>query len=274
MSNLAVRVLFSVIAIPFFMFLLYWNGYSRLGLLAFLSVGGAWEYGRMTGAKLGDTGWGMISPILVLGLLALDFLQASSWLPLYLAGALCLIIARAFVRSQIENIIVVIGLQVFGVLYLGIWFGLGTKPLLGSIFSTGFSDVLPFLLTAVLMWAGDTGAYFTGKSLGKHKLAPIISPKKTWEGAIGGFVLTTIIAVLFGPQVYGLSVPAVIFLGLLLSITGPMGDLLMSSVKRYAAFKDSSQIFPGHGGILDRFDSLMLSAPIAALYINAIQSYQ
>ena len=112
------------------------------------------------------------------------------------------------------------------------------------------------------IWAADVGAYFTGKRFGKTKLSPTVSPGKTWEGLIGGLIL---VALIFVPLIfiYIDSDAALLVLITVLFTAGisVFGDLFESKIKRFAGFKDSSQILPGHGGVLDRIDSLLAGAP-------------
>jgi phosphatidate cytidylyltransferase len=120
-----------------------------------------------------------------------------------------------------------------------------------------------FLLCAIV-WSGDTGAYFAGRGLGKHKLAPRMSPNKTWEGAIGG-VIASILGALLIMNWYGegfLSWSLVISMAIFGGIFGQLGDLTESTFKRFAGVKDSGKMLPGHGGFLDRVDGLLFSAPI------------
>lgn len=126
------------------------------------------------------------------------------------------------------------------------------------------------LLMMFIIWGADTGAYFTGKTIGKHKLAPLASPGKTWEGAIGGVVVSILVSWgiirLFGIQIdIGIGYIA---LALMTIIASVVGDLLESIFKRQAGVKDSGRIFPGHGGVLDRLDSLFSAAPIFVLGIQ------
>lgn len=116
----------------------------------------------------------------------------------------------------------------------------------------------------VLMWTNDTGAYMAGRTFGRHKLAPLISPGKTWEGFAGGAVLT--LAVGCGLQWSG-GFEGGILCAVLVSLLGPPGDLAESWLKRKAGIKDSGHILPGHGGVLDRFDSHFFAAPIAAFVL-------
>ena len=118
----------------------------------------------------------------------------------------------------------------------------------------------------LIVWLTDSGAYLIGRKIGKNKLAPRISPNKTWEGSIGGMVAATIILAVY---VYCLPVGdgfiTMIILTLILSIMGQLGDLIESSLKRYYGVKDSGKILPGHGGILDRFDSMLIVMPMLHL---------
>lgn len=129
--------------------------------------------------------------------------------------------------------------------------------------------VLALLLTFICAWITDTGAYFSGRFLGKHKLIPKVSPKKTVEGAIGGTILC-IIAVLIYVHVLGLvksdSIVYTIVFALITSVLSQFGDLVASSIKRDCEIKDFGNLLPGHGGLTDRFDSVMFIAPIV-LYL-------
>lgn len=125
-------------------------------------------------------------------------------------------------------------------------------------------------LILVVTWLGDTGAYFAGRALGKTKLFERVSPKKTWEGAIGGAVA----AVIGACVVKSIGLPELpwvhaIVLGLLLDVSGVLGDLTESLLKRSFGVKDSGWIMPGHGGVLDRIDSVIFSAPVAWIYVTA-----
>jgi len=122
------------------------------------------------------------------------------------------------------------------------------------------------LFTLVLVWAGDVLAYFVGKSLGRVPMAPALSPKKTWEGALGN-VFASMIAAVFFARWMQIDVITLVIIAAAANIAGQAGDLIESAYKRGAAVKDSGVILPGHGGMLDRIDSLILAAPVAwALY--------
>lgn len=116
-------------------------------------------------------------------------------------------------------------------------------------------------------WASDTLAYFVGRSLGRRKIAPVLSPKKTLEGALGGLVGSVLIGGLFAFIYPFLPLAKMLLLGLLTGVAAQVGDLLESAFKRQAGIKDSSKLIPGHGGILDRFDSAMFTAPLVYYFV-------
>ncbi|WP_163530617.1 phosphatidate cytidylyltransferase [Halobacillus ihumii] len=126
---------------------------------------------------------------------------------------------------------------------------------------------LQFIFYALfVVWATDTGAYIFGRLFGKHKLWPQISPKKTIEGSVGGVVLACIVAYIFHMiEPFTHSLFTVLLVTILISIAGQIGDLVESALKRHYAVKDSGKILPGHGGVLDRFDSLIFMLPILHL---------
>ncbi|RQD75820.1 MAG: phosphatidate cytidylyltransferase [Candidatus Syntrophonatronum acetioxidans] len=126
------------------------------------------------------------------------------------------------------------------------------------------------MLLFVSIWINDTAAFFTGSYLGKNKLLPRISPNKTVEGSIGG-VLATSLFVLIVRGYLDLGLFTALMLGFLISLSGQLGDLLESALKRHLELKDSGEIIPGHGGILDRFDSILLSAPLFYFYIKFLK---
>jgi phosphatidate cytidylyltransferase len=127
---------------------------------------------------------------------------------------------------------------------------------------------LLLLMVMALVWIADIGAYFFGRAFGRHKLAPAISPGKTWEGAVGGGIAVLFIGLLVSqvfPVISGVSAWLLVPFLLLLTLFSIAGDLFESLIKRQAGLKDSSQLLPGHGGILDRIDSQTSTLPLAAL---------
>lgn len=132
----------------------------------------------------------------------------------------------------------------------------------------------PVLVLAVFifLWASDTGAYCVGMLIGKHRLFERISPKKSWEGSIGGAIVTVAVAVLLGNYFDFMSLWTWIGMSLVVVVFGTWGDLVESLLKRQLGVKDSGHILPGHGGILDRFDSSMLAVPAVIIYLFMIQT--
>lgn len=141
----------------------------------------------------------------------------------------------------------------------------GLEPLI-KMNGVGFSPGIPvgFFL---LLWTNDTGAYLVGSAIGKHRLFERISPKKSWEGFIGGLLLTLLVARLIGGWLGVADTTGWMIIAVIISIAGTAGDLLESMLKRSLGLKDSGTILPGHGGFLDRFDSVVVSFPLVYLYI-------
>ena len=146
----------------------------------------------------------------------------------------------------------------------------------------GYDAIFFILLILCFAWGGDTCAYFAGRAFGKHKLCPVVSPKKTVEGAVGGVlgsmaagcVLTLVYSLLSAKynvisiQVQPKHYLVLLGMGAVASVLGILGDLFASSVKRQVGIKDYGTIFPGHGGILDRFDSVMFIAPFVSIAVR------
>lgn len=181
-------------------------------------------------------------------------------LALFIIGVL---ISQAF-RFQVDfsKMLTGIGVTILGVLYVAFLGGFLVSTRIGFEGHPYLSTHLLGYFFLVLM-GSDTGAYFTGRALGKHKLAPKMSPGKTWEGLIGGIVAAAAFAALatywFFPELpYQYSIP----LGIVMAVVGVLGDLAESAMKRGANAKDAASVLPGHGGFLDRLDSLLLNAPI------------
>tara|TARA_R110000796_G_scaffold41772_2_gene103382 strand:+ start:46104 stop:46919 length:816 start_codon:yes stop_codon:yes gene_type:complete len=120
----------------------------------------------------------------------------------------------------------------------------------------------------ILIWVNDSFAYLVGKTMGKNKLFPTVSPKKTWEGTIGGLLFALVAAYFMSKYETNISLIKWLILALVIVISGNLGDLLESKFKRAAGVKDSGAILPGHGGMLDRLDSLIFAAPFAYLTLN------
>jgi phosphatidate cytidylyltransferase len=185
--------------------------------------------------------------------------------PTLLATLVGIITVPLLSRSPLEQSLRDGALTLFGVLYLGLTLG----PLSMTRLLPLGEWLIFFLL--VVTWASDTGAYVVGTLYGRHCLAPTISPKKTVEGLVGGLIGAIMVAYAarwwFLPELSGLDC---LVLATLLTITGLWGDLTESAMKRSVGIKDSGGILPGHGGMLDRLDSLLFSAPAFYYYITMV----
>ena len=211
---------------------------------------------------------GRILPVIFLaGVLAAAAIRGP--VGLALAVALVVVMAPALQLGHPkapEGALAGTAVNVFGITYLGItgacfaW--LRTMPFDET---TGIRLLIFFLVT---IWIGDSGAYYIGKNFGRHHMAPILSPKKTWEGLAGGIAATFLAATAFNGLVpLPFDWPHIFGLAAILSVGAPVGDLIVSLFKRDTGVKDSSSLIPGHGGLLDRTDSLLFSAPLVLLYL-------
>jgi len=140
-------------------------------------------------------------------------------------------------------------------------------PLTYAVRLDGWGTYGPWLLlfALVITWAGDTAAYFAGRAFGQHLLAPHVSPKKTWEGSLAGLAASILVAVVFQRWLHA-PLPTLIGMAVVGNVAGQIGDLLESACKRSAGVKDSGSMLPGHGGVLDRVDALILAFPVVWYY--------
>lgn len=195
-----------------------------------------------------------------------------------LQGALVLVLAlrlrRAYrgegILGQLQR-----SYGLIGMMYLGLLFSsfVLLRGLPGRLQLVGLPEfdrgAWLMIFTASAVWATDSLAYFVGKAFGKRKMVPKISPAKTWEGFLGGLMGGVIAGLLFAKGIH-LSLSDGAMVGLIAGIFGPLGDLFESALKRELEIKDFGAIMPGHGGILDRFDSLLFVAPLIYLYLHFV----
>lgn len=267
MTDLTRRVLTALVLAPFALALTWLGGWVFALLLAFAAVVSQAElYVLMRQADL--------RPLVPFGL-ALGFLTVLSpripWaLPVLAVGAIVLL--SVFVFRQIGQPIPDAAATLFGVFYPAflLSFGITLREAEGFPLEEmgGF-----WLMTAVLVgvWGADTFAYFAGRAFGKTKLLPSVSPKKTWEGAIGG--LLGAIAIIAAFKMTALPVLGWIDVAVLVvccGVAGPLGDLFVSRLKRSVGAKDTGSWLPGHGGLLDRLDAALFAVPLAALYLDHV----
>lgn len=240
--------------------------YLYFGMITFFMVVGTWECMRIM--KFGK-GWErfVVAPLsfYVFYIFAKRYFEHSFYfnfnLSEILALSLILIASITLFRFK-DELYFDSGKLIFTVIYVALTFGF-SLGLPSYDYFGGFS--LEVLMLFILIWSSDSFAYFTGRLFGKHKMAPKISPKKTWEGFAGGVVLTLILG-FFIEQYYPELRGNWMLVGFLVSVFAPLGDLVESQLKRSFGVKDSGNIIPGHGGILDRLDSFIICAPVIYLY--------
>jgi phosphatidate cytidylyltransferase len=261
------RILTAAVLIPLVILLLFlapfWLVTVATAAVAMLAC---WEYLGLADASGARTPrWLVLAA--VAALFAIDFFRPEMLMAGFSALAFLLFVAIAF-RSPLERVLLDTSSSVFGLLYIG--FALVTIPL---IWAQEHGPSLLLLLFCVV-WAGDSVALYVGRSLGRRKLAPRLSPGKTWAGSVGsvaGSLIVTVLLVLLAQwmvrhNLMGLSYEGGwlhwLVLAVVLNVAAQVGDLVESALKRGAKVKDSGSLLPGHGGMLDRIDALLLAAPV------------
>jgi phosphatidate cytidylyltransferase len=242
--------------------------YLFYGLIAFLLAVGTWECIRIM--KFDPKGWEKWITFPVVGLIFYRFSKkffnqtfffdpnVSELLAIFLLIIAIVTLFRFSKELYFDN-----GKLIFTVVYMAIPFGLALGIPKYTNESLSFSPEVFMLF--ILIWSSDSFAYFTGRLLGKHKMAPKISPKKTWEGFAGGVFFTLILGFFieqYFPELRG----NWMVVGFLVAVFAPLGDLVESQLKRTFGVKDSGNIIPGHGGVLDRLDSFIICVPVVYLY--------
>jgi phosphatidate cytidylyltransferase len=258
------RVITAAVLVPLVLLILLKGSYLWVVLAtALIAMLAAWEY-----SSIADSHGSKIPRALLLiaiGLLfAATFHRPSLILPALGLSSLALLIVCGF-RSPLERVLPDTAFSVFGLVYCGLT--LASVPLVWLRPGGPFSVVFLFCI----VWTGDIAALYIGRNFGRHKLAPQISPQKSWEGSAASLAGSLIVAAILvstlhypGPLAWWLG------LSVVLNIFAQVGDLVESAIKRGAGVKDSGALLPGHGGILDRIDALLLAAP-ALWYAQWIQ---
>ena len=268
LSGTALRVATVVPLIPIIVWMMFmgptwlWRGF----ILTAVAIGGYELMAMKVPSSRGLRAWGSMTAVLF----AYTIVYTASASAMY--SVVLLIIPGAMAWSLLQedplhNASVRIGWLLGAPVYVG-----GTLSAVALV-----RDFEPtgawVLLTMVLAWGSDTSAYFVGRKLGKTKLAPRISPKKTLEGSAGGLAASVVGAVVMSFFLDGLDALDAIALGVLAGAAGQAGDLMMSVLKRSSGVKDSGGILPGHGGILDRVDALAFTAPATWAYGHFIAGF-
>ncbi|MDX1430242.1 MAG: phosphatidate cytidylyltransferase, partial [Rhodothermales bacterium] len=185
------------------------------------------------------------------------------------AVAIAVLFVASHLWSRPANPLQSVSMTLFGIAYPTLMLTYLVDIRSGAEAAVGPSGAFWLTLTVfVLVWVSDTAAYYVGRAFGRRKLAPTISPNKTWEGSAAGGVAAIAAAVGLGMTALPFLPPAhCIAVGIICGVVGQLGDLAESRIKREVGVKDSGTILPGHGGILDRFDALTIAAPLTYFYL-------
>ena len=258
------RIISALVGLPILLLFIYLGGGAFAFMVAVLATVGLYEFARMTGGKQQF----LLVPVLLGVWLMLlgSYLQWENWTALGILITFCIVFAVAVFRFPAFNV-EDIAVNFLGLIYIG-W----TMACLVA-FDGLENGRLLVLYLFVAIWSSDSGAYFVGRFLGRHKLCPRVSPKKTIEGSMGGIVTTCILLSLLNLYVHMLPPVTVVVIAIVISVIGQIGDLMESLLKRYYGVKDSGKLIPGHGGVLDRFDSVMLAAPVMYYGIIIVQYF-
>lgn len=275
------RILTGVVGIPLAIVLIFFPGglpfAVAIGIVSILGVMEFYKGARKNNAR--PVEWAGIAAVALFVVSATTFsyndrITISSIFSTVLTLLLILSFTAELIRRE-HAPIVNVGVTVLGAIYVG-WLISHLVVLRGVVLTGAIKGVdvcgtkteigaVLVMLTFLCTWACDTGAYFVGKFLGKTKLAPKLSPNKTWEGSAGGFSGSLIVAIVAG-LIIKLPIHHAIALGAMSGILSQLGDLSESAIKREIGIKDFGSIVPGHGGILDRFDSLLFTGPAVYYY--------
>lgn len=267
--SLVQRIITALIAIPVVLAIVWLGGWWAFAAASIVVILGAYELHRM----MLHEGY---HPLILISITLSGLFLVAAMLPQLrllllesgLGIALLVTFPLLFFRKKLEGAMVDWSLTLAIAIYLG-W-PLSLFPLLRG-FQVGISAGFWWVLTVLLgVWGFDSGAFFTGHFIGRHKLAPSISPAKTWEGVIGGMVLSIAAALLFTTWPLGVPWYLAILLGILIGVAATLGDLAESLIKRQTHVKDSGQIIPGHGGILDRIDSLLFAVIVVYIFAQLV----
>jgi len=251
------RVLTAIVAIPIVVLITLfapdWIFAFVVGLVAAWSADEFLSLGVPRG--IGRPGkWFLVPAMLV----AVSFIGGAEWVLTALSLSVIVLLTVTVFGKPLDTALVRVSTGLGAILYCSV--------------TLGFLILMPrelILLLFVIIWAGDSAAYYGGRALGRHLLAPTISPKKTVEGAIAGLAASMVAGIVMGVWFLGEPWLNLAAISAVTAIVGQVGDLAESVLKRSAGVKDSSSILPGHGGILDRLDSLFLATPVFYWLFNA-----
>ena len=272
---LSKRLFTAAIGIPLVIYLLHTGGMFFSLAVAILAIAALFELNNM--AKKNSAGIYAFSAMIpsVLMSVAAFYYNQPIFIFYIFTSAVLLILLEGVFRYNDEKWLNKNLYSILAVCYIGLFFSIFillrhidiTPDLETSFGSMQQGEV--FLWLALLgTWSSDTFAYFIGSAFGKNKLCPKISPNKSWEGAIAGFLGCVAVVWYAGENVFFVHNINLIIFGILIGFFAPLGDLAESQIKRFSGVKDSGSFFPGHGGVLDRLDSLLFVIPAVYIFIN------
>lgn len=267
-SQLKKRSLSALVAIPIVIAAICWSAWSYFLLFLVVAALAMLEFYQLVGTvgispnKLGGVGGGMI-------IYMLTFLYTNGDISgnyLYLLCPVLVLVCLTELYKKNDAPFTNIAYTLLGIVYVS-----GPFALLHiAAFAQGAYSYEIVIGILLILWANDTGAYLVGLSMGKHKLFRRISPSKSWEGALAGAVSALFVSYVVASYFSIVGLYAWLGMGGIIAVTGPYGDLVESMLKRSLKIKDSGSMIPGHGGLLDRFDSLLLSIPCIVAFIKLL----
>ena len=268
-NNLIVRSLSGIVFLAIVLGCIFLSPYAFLSLLLIICIGGMLEFYKLAalrGVKPLDVWPALIGCLLILLAFFVKLHKVPTFGYVVLLPMLFLLFIAELFRKQ-ENPIANIAWSVLGIIYIALPMALlAYMPVQPAMYGYVVYRPLIVLNIFVLVWANDVGAYLLGMLLGRHKMAERISPKKTWEGFVGGLLCAVLVGWLLA-YLEHMSIGLWIGGALVIALTGVAGDLVASMLKRSVGVKDSGRMMPGHGGFLDRFDALFMAVPFIFTYL-------
>ncbi|MCB9207440.1 MAG: phosphatidate cytidylyltransferase [Ignavibacteriales bacterium] len=267
LGNTSIRIIVSAIAIPLIVAACIIGGISFLIFVIGIALISFWEFSELVKNKNANSNF-IFGALTILTIILNAYFNFIDFFALVILASVLILLYELFRNSG--SAILNIGSTFLGIFYLGLFSS--TILLLREfyadqemLYSEGGYLIISIL---VAIWICDSAAFFLGSAFGKHKLFPRVSPNKSWEGAIAGFIFAILAMIAAKALVLdSLSLFDSVVIGIIVGTIGQIGDLVESLIKRDAGVKDSSSLIPGHGGIFDRFDSLFLTAPTVYLYL-------
>lgn len=272
MNNFLKRTLTAIVFVAVLLGATYWSQYSFSVLFFVITILGVWEFYTLS-EKGGSR------PQKIFGtFVGATFFASTAWVCMGNSDYRLLLINIPFIflififelYTKAENPFNNIAFTLLGLLYVALPFSL--LNFITTLSGTYTYEVLFGFF--FILWSSDSGAYLAGSAFGKHKLFPRVSPGKTWEGTIGGGILSFAVAYIISGWYTSIDTVDWMVIAAILVVIGTLGDLVESLFKRSINVKDSGNILPGHGGVLDRFDSLIIATPFVFSYLYLIRLFE